>query len=298
MDKIKYSIPRKSLYILFLLQLFSLQFFTQQFIMRDICINSDHIFLQKTMQSDVQNIIFGSVDPIDCFTVIHNKIKLAQNQVYAGTFRSLQILKHDDRDDNEKYNNFIKFVLEQQIRIKLLLQFLLLLQSGNTLIASDQNVVSVIAPNSEVYLECIPRHVHALPMTFATNLAGNGVAVAISSCAPTTVIAAALACGLGCVGGLLESASSDTRYFSQNCIDVHRNFKTGFVADQVCVPVSVCFTLPIPNAAAVGAPVGYVAGLCSGLAIKKCKNNYDILKSSRTVTPLELAPVAIQQIDR
>lgn len=172
------------------------------------------------------------------------------------------------------------------------------MQSWGLLIGSDQIIGQVLTPNSEVYLECIPLQIHGLPMTFATNLAGNGVAVAISSCAPTSVIAAATACGIGCIGGLLESVSSDTTYSSQNFIDIHRNFKTGFVADQVCVPVSACFTLPIPNAAAVGAPVGYFTGLCTGLAIKKCKNNYDTCKAFRTVASLELRPEAVQEMDR
>ena len=248
------------------------------------------------MQASDQTIDLGLLVSTESILLMKSKVQIAQNILYVGLFRKLQSVSVCSSEDEGQLNFNLKlFTNIQRMKNIVAMSILFLCSSGDLLIGAQQADEPTA---SEVYLECIPRHIHGLPMTFATNLAGNGTANAIALLSPDPVTAGAAAGCLGCVGGVLESYSADTTYFSQNCIDIHRNFKTGFVADQVCVPVSGCYSSLIQNVAAGASVSGYAAGLCVGYAVQKCRrqgycdlNNYNQLG-------VELAPISSMVMDR
>jgi hypothetical protein len=249
--------------------------------LQKIMIPSHQITMHAMVQVDEQSITNGSFDSWYNFLALKFEQKY-QLDLQAACHQSVRPIVSWIKDDksHDRTNSKDLFDLKR-IKQYIFSFFLVLFSSEYALHGMDDDQISQDIPVSRSYFSCIPANVRSLPVTLLTNLAGNGVANAIALLSPEPMTAAGAACAVGCAGGCLEAFSADTQYMSQKTIDLHRNFKTGFVADAVCVPVGSCFKARIPSAAAVGAPVGYCAGLGSGLVARKCCDHRKIAQEQK-----------------
>lgn len=231
--------------------------------------SSYQVVMPVTVQANMQSITTGSFDSWYNFLALKfeqkNKLDL-QAAFYRSVGSMASSIKEDQHHDLRASKYLFNFTAAKQY---LLSFFLVLFSLQYDVYGMDDDQMSQDIPVSRSYFSCIPSNVRSLPITLLTNLAGNGVANVIALLSPEPMTSGGAACAVGCVGGCLEAFSADKHYMSQETIDLHRNFKTGFVADAVCVPVGSCFKAAIPSAAAVGAPVGYCAGLGFGLVARR-----------------------------
>lgn len=247
-------------------------------------------FSSFVIKSDRSSQVIGSFDSLYNFLVIKLERKNRQDlQLVCGNFtRLIRLL--DTQDDSYKVENQARLLCHLRLIRKYILKFILLLFCPQyDLYPMNDDHIPEEQSISQDYFSCIASNVRSLPVTLATNLAGNGVANAIALLSPSPLVAGGSACAVGCIGGCLEAYSSDTQYMSQDTIDLHRNFKTGFVADAVCVPVGSCFKTVISNAAAIGAPVGYCTGLGTGLLVRHCCQHR--LEKQRHQPVIALTPI-------
>ena len=142
----------------------------------------------------------------------------------------------------------------------------------------------------------IPETIRSLPVIYATNIAGNLVAITIVCFAPNPAVGCGLSSAVGCVGGCLEGLSTNQRHFSHRTHVLHNNLCTGYVADQVTASCGLAFQHPVANAAAVGSVVGYTGGLTTTLVARECYKKY---KTTKVSQPCDIAHhVVSEQMER
>ncbi len=141
----------------------------------------------------------------------------------------------------------------------------------------------------------IHENIRALPAIYATNIAGNLVAISVSCFAPNPIVGCAAGTCVGCAGGCLEGFSINNKYFSHDTHVKHNNFFTGYVADQVTGSCGTACLFPVANAAAVGSVAGYAGGFATACMVQQCHKKYKAMEHPF----VELAsPVVSQKIER
>ena len=245
----------------------------------------------SAIKSDTQSIASGSFDSLYNFLVSKFEQKNIQDFGIASHRSFSPVGVTCDEENNDEAVMQSAYLLDAKAFRHYFLSFLLLFSASQHALYGMETGDETRSIFSGCF-PCVPENIRSLPVTFMTNLTGNGVANIIAVFSPDPITAGGSACAVGCVGGCLEGFSSDTKYMSQKTIDLHRNFKTGFVADAICIPFGSCFTTPIANASAIGAPVGYCAGLKTGLAARYCCDRYAKRQEAHR------AVVAVAPIDR
>jgi hypothetical protein len=171
---------------------------------------------------------------------------------------------------------------------------------NNPLIEEQENSRFIQPVQTDKSLQCcgvkVPETIRSLPVIYATNIAGNLVAIGIACFAPNPAVGCAASAIVGCAGGCLEGLSTNQRYFSHATHVFHNNLCTGYVADQVTGSCGSAFEYPVANAAAVGSVVGYTGALATTLVARQCYKKY---KATRVSQHCDIAHhVVSEQMER